>query len=881
MHSALRILCAWLATCLLNTQLVQAAVFEELHGFLRGPATPSGEAIEGPDGALYGTTSGGGTNNLGTVYRLTQSGELTTLVSFKGTNGAYPEASLARGRSGIFYGTTRTGGAYGRGTVFRVTANGEFTSVFSFDGTNGEYPRSPLTLGSDGAWYGCAYSGGSSNQGTVFRLTTDGVVTPLAYLTNPIGCGPVGRLVEGPDGAFYGTTAYGQRVPKTSDSGGGKRDGTPGGGKPRGGGPPVQPPRGWTVEGPGTLFRVTTNGALSRLESFTWTNAIVAGDPPARLAFCHGEHLYGLTRSGGSANLGTIFRMTTNGVMTSLHEFLEPDGADPTALIQGSDGLLYGTTYSQSVSIDTYTNSGSADVFEFRGSVGPGSLFRLARDGGDFTRLATFVGANGDRPVGLIEGSDGVLYGTTTAGRGGAIFRATTSGELSTVAPFIDRDGVYPRAPLVAGPDGSLYGTTSAGGDFDHGTVFKIAPDGGPPTRLLSFAGTNGAYPAAALTPVNGVFYGTTAYGGQDGKGTVFCITTNEVFTSLLSFSGTNGAFLGACPETRLVPGPEGNLFGITPYGGTSNLGTVFQLALDGTLTASASFGDTNGAYPNSLALDLDGALYGTTSWGGISNLGTIFRFSSGGITSVASFVGANGAFPSGLVRGVDGAFYGTTSSGGDYDRGTVFRVGADGVPVTLRSLVGSDPAYPHGNLTPGPGNALYGTTADGTIFLVRTNGVSAPLHRVTDTTDADLEAGRAPTQPFNLGGHTPTSPAAYLIPKMPGAAFTIALDERGTIYGTADEDGSRGGGVIFRVQAWSALEIAKSAEEECVVRLTGQPGTTYALESADTVVGPWQTVTNLTTPTADLGHGIGVVEFSEPVGAAPQRFYRTVFPAY
>src|SRR5262249_38656830 len=142
---------------------------------------PQAGVIQGSDGNLYGTTSLGGSANYGTVFQVKTNGELATLVSFANTNtnGVGPDARLTQGSDGNFYGTTAGGGSYGGGTVFRVTASGALTTLVSFAKTNGPGP-SGLTLGNDGNFYGTTAGGGAYDMGTVFRMTTNGALTTLA-----------------------------------------------------------------------------------------------------------------------------------------------------------------------------------------------------------------------------------------------------------------------------------------------------------------------------------------------------------------------------------------------------------------------------------------------------------------------------------------------------------------------------------------------------------------------------------------------------------------------------------------------------------------------------------------------------------------------------
>src|SRR5207244_11847201 len=184
------------------------------------------------DCSLYGTTYGIGNtlqSPIGTVFKVTTNGVLTTLVSFSNTNGANPSAVLVLGSDGNFYGTTSWGGSSNRGTVFQVTTAGALTTLVSFTGTDGNHPDN-LVIGSDGNFYGTTAEGCVSNGGTVFRMTNNGVLTTLA--TN--GMGP-NALTLGSDRNLYD-------MGKTVGS------------------------------GIGTVFKVTTSGVFSTLVSFSNTN---------------------------------------------------------------------------------------------------------------------------------------------------------------------------------------------------------------------------------------------------------------------------------------------------------------------------------------------------------------------------------------------------------------------------------------------------------------------------------------------------------------------------------------------------------------------------------------------------------------------------------
>jgi uncharacterized repeat protein (TIGR03803 family) len=267
----------------------------------------------GSDGNFYGTANGGGFTNstyaggMGTVFKVTINGTLTTLVSFNGTNGAEPNV-LTLGSDGNFYGTTYEGGTNGGyGTVFMVTTNGTLTTLvsFSYYNTNGAYPETALTLGNDGNFYGTTAGGNSSVYGTVFQVTTNGTLTTLVYFNNTNGAYPY-ALTLGNDGNFYGTT----------EEGGSSNY--------------------------GTVFMVTTNGVLTTLVSFDYyTNGAL---PDAALTLGPDGNFYGTTEIGGSSSFGTVFMVTTNGTLTTLVYFNNTNGAYPYALTLGSDGNFYGTT---------------------------------------------------------------------------------------------------------------------------------------------------------------------------------------------------------------------------------------------------------------------------------------------------------------------------------------------------------------------------------------------------------------------------------------------------------------------------------------------------------------------------------------------------------
>ena len=465
-------------------------------------AVPMSQLTVGADGQLYGTTQLGGAANLGTVFKVTTNGVLTTLASFTNSANALPVSGLLLASDGNFYGCSQ-------GAVFKVSPDGLLTTVASLMPLDGLNPQAGLTLGPDGNFYGTTRAGGSNNFGTIFRLTPEGTLTRMFAFNGTNGAFPQSTLTLGKDGNFYGTTT----------SGG-------------------------SANFAGTVFRFSTNGTLTTLASFDGTNSGFSPDCP--LLIDTNGNLYGTTPISGPGLRGTVFRLTTNGVLTTLTSFSGPNGATPRdGLVMGDDGNFYGTTA-----------SGGANNL--------GTVFRLT-PAGALTTLLSFNNTNGANPIGgLIFGKDGFLYGTTGFGGTnfgfGTIFKLTTNGDLTTLFNFHGTDGEEPSFRLIFGNDGRLYGTTSFAGDLANspsgigsGSVFGITTNG-TFTTLFLFHGTNGSNPAASLTlGPDGNLYGTTAQGGPGGGGTIFRVVLTPQFAGIAKL-----------PDRRLLltaTGPSGTPF--------------------------------------------------------------------------------------------------------------------------------------------------------------------------------------------------------------------------------------------------------------------------------------------------------------------------------
>ena len=347
-----------------------------------------------------------------------------------------------------------------------------------------------------------------------------------------------------------------------------------------------------------------------------------------------------------------------------------------------------------------------------------------------FTSLVELNGSDGSNPyyMSLVQARDGNLYGTTQSGGSafaGSVFRLTTAGTLTTLYNFCSlascTDGAFPAGGLVLGTDGNLYGTTVEGGTSNFGTFFKITT-AGTLTTLHSFISTDAAWPYSALVQApDGSFWGTSFEGGTFNGGTVYKVTAAGIVTTLYNFCTESRCTDGADPESALLRASDGNYYGVTPFGGASNLGTVFKVTQAGIFTKLHDFAPSDGAQPWGALIQNGSAFYGTSAAGGSSSAclggcGTIFKVTSTGtVTTIHNFILSDGASPvAGLIQGTDGNFYGTTLFGGTSSDGNIFKSTVTGTVTSLHSFVGTDGDMPYGGLVQHTNGTFYGMTTYG-----------------------------------------------------------------------------------------------------------------------------------------------------------------------
>lgn len=388
----------------------------------------------------------------------------TDLADLTYSTGGGPQyEALIQGPDGNFYGTTELGGPNnGFGTAFKMTPSGTLTVIYNFGSFFGDglAPFGGLVLGTDGNFYGTTAGGGANNAGTVFKLTPAGKETILHNFDTTDGKTPVASLIQASNGKFYGTTEYGgANMSQCSNL------------------------------GCGTVFEITASGAFTSLYSFcSQANCTDGAQPFAPLMQASNGELYGTTNMGGTSTYGTVFEISTSGAFNSLHSFTGDltDGAFPEAgLMQATNGLLYGTTYGG-------------------GNPGAGAVYQMTLSG-QVTLFASFDFTNGVSPTaGIVQGTDGNFYGTTYSGGSnfsGNIYQITPSGTVTSLYSFCSEsgcpDGQYAEGGLVQGTDGIFYGTTEFGGTgggcaVGCGVVYSLSMGLGPFVKFLPASGKVG-----------------------------------------------------------------------------------------------------------------------------------------------------------------------------------------------------------------------------------------------------------------------------------------------------------------------------------------------------------------------------------------------------
>lgn len=660
---------------------------------------------------------------------------------------------------------------------------------------------SRLTLGSDGNFYGVTEFGGSGN-GTIFRVAPNSpgnytacTISTIIQFSGPAASitvtegryprGPLAQRTEGGGSWMYGVVA--ESGVALSVTGRVFR---------------FQLPAGPGAISPQNIGRLTSVGTLPEAGLTTGANGLIYGT---------------VSRSAGGSGSGGVFVIDESRAIVGIHDFGADNGllgnSPNTPVIYASDGYIYGG------------NSGNS-----------GRIWRMDSEGGDARRIHGFTGGtggDGEDATGLVQRRYGSIWGLTVAGGSdgrGTLFSLTGSGRNWTHGVVwhmglraTSAEGANPVGGFVS--DGTLlYGTTETGGSLDnngngYGTIFSLNPATGQKATLFAFrdsAGALGSWPRATLLRMaDGWFYGTTSQGGQApfAGGTVFKWRpaggiNPAQFTTLAQFNGisASGAFpAGAQPESPLIDGGDGWLYGTTTNGGASGFGPIYRIPIaGGALETVVQFTGAGGSGKQPVGGLVkftsrnETRLWGTTFYGSQSNpdVGTLFYYNP--VTRALSTVhdfrtgDVRGYGPAGTLLAHKGLLYGTCKYGGSGGRGTVWTYNPfDGAMSVVRAFDAPNTArhasYPLAGLTVGPDGALYGTTSES--YGHSQPGDYGNLYR--------LSAANA----YSLIG-TFTGYPAPLAPSLPGenpqnASLCVGPD--GFLYGTTKKGGP-GYGTIFRI---------------------------------------------------------------------------------
>jgi len=659
-------------------------------------------------------------------------------------------------------------------------------------------PQAELIEGSDGKLYGTTVAGGGADKGTAFQMNRDGtgflVLRSFGSTTND-GQWPFASVIEGSDGFLYGTTGEGGDF------------------------------------GRGTVFHLDkTGGNFALLKSFDGTNGAY---PEAKLLEASDGLLYGTTSGGGPGtnDYGAVFRLNKNGSgFQLLKAFSGTNGANPEGgLLEAADGGLYGVTL-------------------YGGSSNVGTLFRLEKDGSAFTVLKHFYryassSTNGYSPYGqLVEGTNGFLYGTTSAGGrnlGGTIYRINTDGSgFATLRELASSTGSSPLNGLALASDGLLYGTTFDGGTNNGGVVFRIDQNGSNYMTLTNV--TSGQCPVAAVLETSeGELLGTTQLGGASGDGTIFKLQKNgTAFTVVRNFSSTGDD--GESSYASLTLGSDGQFYGTTRLGSQFGAGAVFTIdPLGRSYQITAALSGAGGANPTAPLIELaNGVMAGTSAYGGNSNRGTIFATSSTGLTPLHNFGANSGGYfaLAALTKATNGFLYGVTTLGGTNASGTLFRVAPDGSDYTVLKHFASGGLNPMQPLLQASDGLLYGTTyysyltgvpnsTNGCIFRIDENGGSfavlkyfSPQTNGANPMSPLLEASDGKLYGTTYSGGTTNDAGTVFRINKDGSAFEmlkafigvqgdgrhpcgrIVEASDGFLYGTTERGGTNDQGTLYRL---------------------------------------------------------------------------------
>jgi uncharacterized repeat protein (TIGR03803 family) len=450
---------------------------------------------------------------------ITSSGQTFTTLADLTQNNAYPLGQLVQGFDGNFYGVTEDNGISTEGgTIYVVTPAGAVTTLHNLSVAEGGI-ASNLGLKPDGTFFGIACCAVTGEWGTAFNVTPRGEFSVLYNFDQTTGS-PDSALFA-PDKDYYGTTLNGGSASS------------------------------------GSVFSLSSSGSFDTLYSFcTQTNCPDQGEPES-LIRVEDNSLYGTAIGANPGDFGIIFRLTPDGVFTNLHTFCTlsgcPDGFWPFGLIQATHGDFYGFTEFGGlpyVLCWPQGPSGCGTIFKITPEGNLSTLHVFCKEG-------TYQCLDGGLPGGLLLATDGNFYGTTsgmattcsttdTSGCG-TIFKMTPSGHLTTLHTFDNADGEQPGG-LVQSTDGNFYGTTGGGGTNSYGTVFKLSMGLSPFVKLSRQSGVAGETDGILGQGLTG----TTAV-SVNGAAATFTVVSDTYIRATIPDGATTGYVTVATPTGTLT----------------------------------------------------------------------------------------------------------------------------------------------------------------------------------------------------------------------------------------------------------------------------------------------------------------------------------------
>lgn len=666
------------------------SVIKEFQVDINGSAPEAGQMVKASNGKLYGVTVEGGAHNDGVLFEFDPStGIYTNKSSFqRPVTGRNPRTGLMIASNGRIYGVTQDGGTNDDGVLFEYDPVGDvFSVLFHFDWfTSGTSPGGPPTEGDNGKLYGTCGAPPTPGGSLIYEYDLgNSLWTPKKFVPPEYGAG---NMIPATNGKMYGL--------------------------------------GTLTNGPVlvTIFEYDyLNNVFTHKAAFAPGPPWGAERPQGTNGFAKGPDgkFYGLVNAGGNEGRGMIFSFDptppNDEEFVRLHEYVFTEGHYPYGrLLLASNNKFYGTT-SQGLGI-----------------MARGSVFEFDPATGQYTEVKKFTGPDGALAMStLVEYEPGRLFGTTReggTGGSGSIFEYnfTTAQHVQHYAFSYATGGANPSGGMTLAANGKLYGVTKTGGNYNGGTIYELNPVNDQVTRKFSFSPSDGKNPMSAMTAyIDGKLYGLTNKGGGQDRGVIFeydpvtnvytkkfefnhsvsgsdnqgslVMASNGKLYGMSSSGGVSGFYGvifeydprdntfakkvdlhvdgGVSPVGTMVPGPNGNLYGLTRGYGTS-AGVIFEFdPLTGIYTKRHDFTVVTGSNPTSgMTLGSNGKFYGQTREGGANSVGVIFEFdpSDNGYSKKYDFDVATGIAPGGyLSESSNGKFYGLTEFGGANNQGTLF----------------------------------------------------------------------------------------------------------------------------------------------------------------------------------------------------------------